>query len=163
MLYSFILGLKFWKIPSRKVFAVHRDSLRGKSRSRPPDVNASSEGSVEKRLCNIEKSLQQLHASLWFQRPKDTPPDPIKELLSTCFRCTICHLMPIKPPVIAAKCCGMILGCRLCVDTWYSGEDGVNKPCPLCKKDRGFCDTFILRGLDDFLHVMKNTLEEDDA
>lgn len=66
-------------------------------------------------------------------------------------KCTICMAVPIKPPIIITKCCKNMLGCEACVNTWFSGPDALTKPCPLCKSERGYNETMVLRGLDAFL------------
>ena len=38
------------------------------------------------------------------------------------FRSNIC-LGFTRPPITASTCCGNILGCTVCVDHWYAGED----------------------------------------
>lgn len=40
------------------------------------------------------------------------------------FKCTICHTLPIKPPIIVAKCCKSIIGCEDCINKWYGDKMG---------------------------------------
>jgi len=68
------------------------------------------------------------------------PPGLYLQLLDT-FKCRICHTSPIRPPVIFTRCCKNILGCNLCVDTWFTGDDGRQKSCPLCLAPRAFTET----------------------
>lgn len=67
------------------------------------------------------------------------------------FKCTICHVLPIKPPVILAKCCKSIIGCEQCINQWYGGPDGLMKTCPLCRTERAFTETMRLNGLEGFI------------
>ena len=70
------------------------------------------------------------------------------------FKCTICHIVPIKPPVITAKCCKSIIGCEECINSWYDGEDGLTKTCPLCRTDRGFTETMRFNGIERFIKAI---------
>ena len=79
-------------------------------------------------------------------------PPGLHTLLHDTFKCNICHSSPIHPPVIFTRCCKSILGCERCVDSWYSGEDGRSKKCPLCRSERAFTETIHIHGLDDFLN-----------
>ena len=81
-------------------------------------------------------------------------PIALHQKLSVTFKCNICQHAPISPPVIFARCCKSILGCQTCVDTWYKGDGGITKKCPLCGTDRALPDTIRLHGLDDFLEAI---------
>ena len=48
-----------------------------------------------------------------------------------------------------------MIGCQECVDTWYRGEDAIEKKCPLCGTDRAFSKTMRMHQLDDFLEAIK--------
>ena len=74
------------------------------------------------------------------------------------FKCTICHQLPIKEPVIVAKCCKSIIGCEHCIHPWYAGQDVLTKTCLLCWAKRGFTETMYLNGLEGFLDAIRNTL-----
>lgn len=78
------------------------------------------------------------------------------------FRCSICHIVPARPPIIVAKCCKTILGCEQCVNGWFSGPDALSKSCPSCRADRGYNETMLLRGLDDFIVGIKNLIQTSD-
>ena len=82
-----------------------------------------------------------------------TSPVPLgfKRVIKDTFKCMICHCVPIKPPVIVTKCCKQLLGCQDCVSTWFSGDDALTKSCPLCRSERGYSDTMVLRGISEFL------------
>ena len=79
----------------------------------------------------------------------------LKRVINDTFKCQICHSVPIKPPVIATKCCKNILGCQSCVNTWYSGIDSMTKTCPMCRAERGCVETMILRGLSEFMEAIQ--------
>lgn len=89
-------------------------------------------------------------------------PLPFKRLINDTFKCCICHSVPMKPPVIIARCCKNMLGCQGCVDRWYSGPDQMTKLCPICRTDRAYNDTMILRGLSEFLDNIRKVYCRDE-
>lgn len=65
-------------------------------------------------------------------------------------------MTPMKPPIIATKCCSSLLGCDECVNSWYDSVNGLSKKSP---------HTSVSKGLDDFLTGMRKVLitrSEDD-
>ena len=78
------------------------------------------------------------------------------------FMCKLCHAVPLKPPINISKCCKVILGCDACVTNWFKGPDALTKICPSCGCERGFNETMILRGLDDFLDSIRNVIMTDE-
>ena len=83
---------------------------------------------------------------------KDTPvPLGLKRLLQDSFKCRICHITPMTPPIVFAKCCRVVLGCEACITTWFQGPDAFTKPCPHCQAPRAFTETIRVCGYDDLL------------
>ena len=80
----------------------------------------------------------------------------LKRVINDTFKCQICHSVPIKPPVIATKCCKNILGCQSCVNTWYSGIDSMTKTCPMCRAERGCVETMIPWGFQSLWRLSKS-------
>lgn len=72
------------------------------------------------------------------------------------FKCHICHVSPIEPPVIIARCCRWILGYQVCAGTWYHQDDNMARTFPMCRAERAYSDTKTLRGLDDLLSNLSN-------
>ena len=89
-------------------------------------------------------------------------PMGLKRILRETFKCHICHNVPINPPVIVTKCCKTILGCESCINSWYSGEDALTKTCPSCRAARGYNETMLLRGLDDFLIQVRKAIQTEE-
>ena len=87
-------------------------------------------------------------------------PLSLQALFRDTFKCTICTGVPIKPPVIATKCCKSILGCEGCVNTWFSGPEACSKMCPKCRAERGLAETMRLNGLDNFLIELEKIITE---
>jgi len=81
---------------------------------------------------------------------QDSPiPPGLRKSLRETFKCRIC-LQAIKPPLVITKCCRVLMGCEECINGWFR-EDALMKPCPSCRMARGYNETMILRGMDDFL------------
>ncbi len=89
-------------------------------------------------------------------------PMGLKRILRETFKCRICHTVPSKPPVIVTKCCKTILGCESCINNWYSGQDALTKTCPSCRAERGYNETMLLRGLDDFLTQVRKAVQTEE-
>ena len=139
-----ILGLKFWKVGSRKLFAVKRGKKRSHDDS---DLDPQDIPYLQDKLSSIDEKLTKiLNVSPSFDLPLG-----FLSLLHDTFQCCICKGSPIIPPAIFAKCCRSILGCSDCVEKWYEGEQGRLKSCPLCRSDRAYADTTKMSGLDDLL------------
>ena len=96
------------------------------------------------------------------QQSNSRIPLGLLKITQDTFKCAICRAVPITPPVIVAKCCKSILGCDTCVNSWYSRPDALTKHCPKCRVERGYNETLLLHGLDDFLTQIKNAIEDDD-
>lgn len=79
----------------------------------------------------------------------------LEKVIRETFKCTIYLSVPVKVPIIA-KCCKTILGCNECVNRWYSGPDSLNKPCPLCNDERGYSETMIWKGVDNFVKAIED-------
>ena len=102
-------------------------------------------------MCEVNKSLPL--------------PLGLTKRVKEAFQCKICHETPMKPPIIATKCCSSLIGFDECVNTWYDSVNGLTKKCPHCNEPRGYAFTFQFKGLDDFLTRMRKVLitrSEDD-
>ena len=163
---SFV-GLKFWRVNSRKFYAVPEEDLlapcRKKSRSAVQTVDLTDES------CNCTEAVRDLAHSVdlltkkvdrIFELTKDTAvPLGLRDLLDDHLKCKICHASPMTPPIIMAKCCRSIIGCESCVNRWYAGENTLTKLCPSCKAERGYAETLRLHGLDDLLTGIVDALQ----
>lgn len=169
------LGLKFWRCPSRKVYAIPVIPSKRKlvDSSDDSDVGGStSEKKFSKQLkelnmlkgavTNVQEELSECHNILKevVEISKPIPiPLPLMKLTKDAFKCSVCLSFPITPPVIATTCCETIIGCSKCINNWYSGDDGLDKSCPKCRGQRGYAHTFQLKGIDDFLVGIKKMLD----
>jgi len=165
------IGFKFWRVGSRKIFAVSEGDLKAsKGKQKRPvqyvisDSDSSEEDflpprkkmtpatSAEVRQVSKEvKQVQQQIESFFQITTSMRVPPGLHKLLLESFKCHICHVSPIEPPVIFARCCRRILGCQVCADTWYRQDDNMARTCPMCRAERAYSDTTTLRGLDDLL------------
>ena len=104
----------------------------------------------------IRNDIEQIKT--YTRDPTTKLPLGLQRAMQEAFKCTICHQLSIKEPVIMAKCCKSIIRYEQCVHTWYAGQDVVTKTCPLYQVERGFTETMHLNGSDKFLEAMRNTL-----
>ena len=110
--------------------------------------------SIEDIKSSIESSFKEVKSSIEdiFAISKDSKiPYGLLKVIKETFKCSICHCVPIKPPIIVTKCCKSILGCDACTKRWYRGDDALSKQCPRCNTERGFSEVMVLLGMDDFV------------
>lgn len=169
------LGMAFWKVPSRKLFAVNSCSSTKRKRRFEysddsdddflPPISIKKErgryapGEVETLLQNMAEVKKTLGEILEVTNLSHLP-FGLKKAILDSFRCSMC-LQITEPPVIVAKCCRNILGCSKCVTNLYSGEDALTKTCPLCRAERGYSEIMTLNGLDPFLNLIKKIEPEE--
>ena len=175
-------GLRFWKTGSQKIFAVkeediHRLRARGKGKRCPILLNSEDEdddsddflqparkrklsnatheaitdaSAIMKDVAEMKKDLKSVLALT----PESSIPLGLKRIMMETFQCSICMSAPVVPPIIYARCCKRLLGCQSCVDTWYGGEEGKMKKCPICRNERAYAETAMLKGFDEFLQAI---------
>ena len=165
-LFHFV-GLAFWKSPRRKLFAVIGTDRK---RSIVLDLDGDDFEPTRKRLRTENKldlvldSMDSIKETLSdvMSLTKDTRiPIGLKRLMRDAFKCNICQSIPVRPPVIITKCCKKILGCEPCeplVQRW----EALTKTCPACRADRGYNETMLLRGLDEFLIGVRQAIQTED-
>ena len=160
LLLFLLSGFKFWKIGSRKIFTISQDGKQRISHKRTIFSESDSDEDFEpvkkrrtasQRILSEIKDIRKNVESLLDISKKLKLPFGLHKQLQDAFKCHICCCSPIKLPVIFSRCCKQLLGCQLCVDQWYGGEEGVTRSCPLCRSERAYADTSVLKGLDDFL------------
>ncbi|XP_028412947.1 uncharacterized protein LOC114535826 [Dendronephthya gigantea] len=173
-------GLSFWKCASRKIYAVKANprGIKGVNKSKEKKITShyvsddSDDEFVSKNKkakfvtsTDFEQLKSQLHEMkgmindiLQVNQSVSLPVGLVK-LVRDAFMCKICHETPIKPPVIATKCCCTLLGCEVCVNTWYNGTDSLSKKCPYCNEPRGYASTYQFKGLDEFLAALGNMIK----
>ena len=166
-LFHFV-GLAFWKSPRRKLFAVI-----GTDRKRSIVLDSDDDDfeptrkqlRTENKLDLVLDSMDSVKETLSdvMSLTKDTRiPIGLKRLMRDAFKCNICQSIPVRPPVIITKCCKKILGCEPCVNHWYSGDEALTKTCPACHADRGYNETMLLWGLDEFLIGVRQAIQTED-
>jgi hypothetical protein len=168
-----IKGLSFWKSPRRKLFAVPRSEIActpsrvvlsdsDEEDIQPPQHKKSRKDDKMNTILNEISDIKS-NVSEMMSLSKDCRiPLGLRKITRDTFKCSICHIVPAKPPIIVTKCCKTILGCETCVNLWYSGTEALSKPCPVCKNARGNNETMLLRGLDDFLKKIRKAIQTED-
>ena len=175
------VGLKFWKVGSRKLYAVKESKIKEtkKRSSTTNTINISSSDSesdivplVKRKRISLDsiklqtiqddiKEIREELSKVFLLTSAMQVPIALRRLLYDTFRCGICRSTPMKPPIIFARCCKSIIGCQSCVDTWYRGEEGQQHTCPNCRESRAYVETCKINGLDDFLTAIAPVLEVD--
>jgi hypothetical protein len=171
-------GVAYWKVGIRKLFALlpNHSIPAYKRRHQDTDVDDQSDGSefdlTSKRFrMSKEKSCQELRSiaiDVGFIREKiqaiaevrNSTPVPLSliSLFRTTFKCQVCQDITC-PPVMYACCCGSIVGCESCWDSWFrrNGEKAMlTEKCPHCQTPRVFAKTQRMKGPDDFLEQIKD-------
>lgn len=154
------LGLSFWKVGSRKIYAVPRSSLTDneimppKSKRRRPRSESSESHHVAETLESLTKEVQEVKEELIkFNKLcfKHKFSACYLRCLNECFSCCICKRSPVKPRVGACSSCRTMVGCQRCVNGWYAGLNSLQKVCPKCRTPRGLFKTFVMKGFDEFI------------
>ena len=145
----FFVGLSFWKCGSRKIYAVRVTThvpLKGSAKSKakasysscydisddsdedftPKKTRGGNHGDIQMVNSQINEVKSMVSDILKVNQTLSLPLGVVK-LLRDAFICKICLSTPMKPPVIAAKCCNSLIGCEECVNHWYDGADGLSK------------------------------------
>ena len=158
------IGLSFWKCARRRVYAVLQDDTNSASSNDDDDYEPGPSRKKRRKdelklmIQGIKDDIEELK-SLTTDSTTNLPLGLQNEIRGS-FKCTICHTLPIKPPIIVAKCCKSIIGCEDCINQWYGGQDGLTKSCPLCRTDRAFAETMRLNGLEGFIQSLSEVFSQ---
>ena len=80
--------------------------------------------------------------------------------LSEAFLCKIC-LRSATLSATVATCCGQLIGCHSCTDTWYTtNADIMKQTCPACRAKRGAAKLCQLRGKESLIKTGKEVLQD---
>lgn len=162
------LGSSFWKVGSRKVYAVSEADIE---RFRMPDLSDDEEHFVpppsKRRKSNSDDLENMLQRILLQMSNVSTTLSGLKNLcikygvsigllsaLDDSFECCICKTSPSQPPLIVCKECKTIIGCRRCVNEWYQGTNILDKSCPKCRTPRGYASTMELKGFGNLIETI---------
>ena len=142
--------MAFWKSPKRKVYAVVQNTDSSDNELDEPRhkkikqqvVDGMISYTIVENLSGVAANIEQMKEHIEEIRmcaadSKLQIPIALKTSLSENFKCRICHSMPIKPPLMLARCCKSTLSCDTCCRNWYSGPEAIMKRCPLCRAERG--------------------------
>ena len=173
--------MEFWKVGSRKLFAVTKASLddhRGKvlklsssstgsstKRRRSKDDQSVVDEMIENTLENLIEEVGDVRSELEKYRNlafKHRFSLSFIASFEEAFKCSICQMSPSRPPLIACSACGTLVGCQSCTDEWYK-EGSLAKQCPKCRSERGLTKTFVLRGFDEVVVQLRQLNNETDA
>ena len=121
--FPFIIGLKFWKSPRRKVFAVPKSDLKPKSRNRkrqsdvvtldsdsdepiPTSKKARDDtsirvGRIELKMDDVREDIDTMKEAIkdiLHLNDKSKLPMGLQRIIRDAFQCKICLRIPICPP-----------------------------------------------------------------
>lgn len=131
-------------------------------RDEPSKKKRRYDDKMLQRLSDEVTSIRDFVADMMSLTADTNLPIGLRRVLRDTFKCQICHIVPVRPPVIVTKCCRNILGCQSCVDTWYSGSEAMTRTCPMCRAERGCNETMVLRGLTDFMESIRKIYANED-
>lgn len=156
-----ITGVKFWKVGSRKLFAIvgnkkGKGKGKGKYKRDSDDFSDAEPGHAKKkaRLYDQVHAIELKVVKMLEVPPRFSFPANITSIIEDTFRCSICRISPIVPPVIYTRCCKQLVGCQSCVDEWYRDDHSMEKICPLCRESNGLGNTMVVLGMDGFLTML---------
>jgi len=164
--------VSFWKCPARKIYAIPKV---GGDRKKPArnhgdsdDESFKANKKVKRSISELEKDvsaiandlheLKESMASLITVNSAIQLPLSLAKLVQDGFKCKICLVTPMKPPVVASRCCNTLLGCSSCVNKWYEGDGGLDRGCPNCREARGYAHSVQFKGLDEFLQGFSSVM-----
>uniref|UniRef100_A0A7M5X995 Uncharacterized protein n=1 Tax=Clytia hemisphaerica TaxID=252671 RepID=A0A7M5X995_9CNID len=121
-------GIHFWKVGSRKFFAVEQslsngesddeeeEPLRKRRRPRRPPVVPTAEqfDAIVKELMEM-KNFVRKSTQVAIRHNFN---GPFLAELEEAFKCCICKVIPSRSPIVACTGCVTVLGCQSCIDTW---------------------------------------------
>ena len=177
-------GMQFWKVGSRKIYAVKeidlRPSPRASHKGKAPASLDSDSSDKEFMLCSkkgnfvshkqsfesgeLLSEMQGLRKEIGqlFEVNKQLPiPMGLMKVLQETFQCCICRCT-MSPPVIFGRCCKSLIGCQACVDQWFQGDGGLmQQTCPRCRTERAYAETCVVKGMDEFLVTIHPLVQAD--
>ena len=114
--------------------------------------------SIVNTLEEVEQKITEKLDSI-FEITKDSNiPLGLKVALKEAFQCKIC-LRSVSLPAMVATCCGQMIGCQMCTDTWYAGAEMLQKTCPACRAERAVLKLSQLRGMDSLIGQVHSLFE----
>lgn len=125
-------GLKFWKVGSRKFYAINGNDIRGKSKGKCKrtaavhDYNESDDD--ETAACHNQLMKELVKQRKEVSVTMNIIPNRSYFRLAEVFKCNICLSVPLHPSVAYSSCCYHIIGCCRCVEECKWLDSG----CPLC-------------------------------
>ena len=68
--------------------------------------------------------------------------------------------VPPRTPLVGCQVSSTLVGCQRCTDTWFGGPGWLTKSSPKCRAPRGLANSFILKGLDNFVDQISEMMRD---
>ena len=107
---GFVLDYSYWKVNSRKVFAVPRDEVDKRTQHNSTTTRNNQHQEIMAAIADVQRTLNSTNYSTLIQ--------PLKQALT----CLVCRDL-CTSPVIFGLCCRQVLGCRDCIAQYRVNED----------------------------------------
>jgi len=135
--------LSFWRVNSRKVFAVKEQSLPIPQEEEGDDVNDVTTNQPSVTLpselmevingvkLTLERSII-VSAEEALNLPTNIADSRLGCQIKRTFNCLVCRHMSASN-ITMSMCCKQVLGCKTCIDQWFSNQES----CPHCRDVNG--------------------------
>ena len=133
ILCSFFLDLGFWRVDSRKFFAIPEIEYRKdetppsakKKRKSCSSALQPDSALIEEAVESLVEEVREVKEEIWKIRElafRHKFSLSFIQSFEEAFRCSICHVTPAKLSLIACQACSTLLVCESCTNTWYGNR-----------------------------------------
>ena len=181
--FPLLKGITFWKVGSRKIFAVREDALQKYAdtveeeesdaavslrNNRKRKSFASEDDDTDAKITKMTEELREIKGEIKRFRElafRHKFSAAFLAELEGAFTCIICKRVPVRKPIMGCTSCSSLIGCQVCVDRWFSGtgDDVLAQKCPKCRCERGISKTITFRGFDNLVSHIKALKEGSDS
>lgn len=153
----------FWKVPSRKLYAVRKEDLRkpsskrkypsdGQEQDRCTNEDHANYNAVQSKLTDVSGIIQGMSSKIEIIHTFVAREGSLDSALQQFLKCKICFTSPAELPLYVSSCCEIIIGCASCVQRWL--EEDEDRGCPHCRAGRFDMSPVKLKGLENIIQLM---------
>ena len=158
-------GVKFWKTPSRKIFAVNKRELRGQTMFVQSTMMNSqdSTGIITQSSPELQEVLEEVKGmkkalkacNLLFGLIAEQSQQPSRQGRRMHSDAKYVKPHPACRPSFLLDVVPTSLAVNPVSTRWFAGANGLSKSCPICRQERGYAQTARLHGLDEFIEEVR--------